>query len=165
MVEFEFTSDLGDFKLTPGSTILLFPMPGSYEIQETVPDGWDLVDADCTGPGTFSLSGSTLSLSLTSPGEVHCTFSNRERGLETPAPNRRPPNIGAGLSGLFAGQPTPLPTTVPAVVAPAAPAPIRPPNTGDGGLAQPDRGAQGLLVLAPVGSLVAAIALRRLYRA
>jgi hypothetical protein len=43
----------------------------------------------------------------------------------------RPPNIGAGLSGLFAGQPTPLPTTA----APAAPSPvIRPPSTGDAGL-------------------------------
>jgi hypothetical protein len=39
------------------------------------------------------------------------------------------PNIGAGLSGLFAGQPTPLPT------APVAPSQtIRPPSTGDGGL-------------------------------
>jgi hypothetical protein len=42
------------------------------------------------------------------------------------------PNIGAGLSGLFQGQPTPLPTTA----APAAPSPvIRPPSTGDAGLA------------------------------
>jgi hypothetical protein len=46
------------------------------------------------------------------------------------------PNIGAGLSGLFAGQPTPLPTA--AAPAPAVTAPsqgIRPPNTGDAGLA------------------------------
>jgi hypothetical protein len=47
----------------------------------------------------------------------------------------RPPNIGAGLSGLFAGQPTPLPTA-PAAVAPAATSPvITPPRTGDAGLA------------------------------
>jgi hypothetical protein len=42
-------------------------------------------------------------------------------------------NIGAGLSGLFAGPPTPLPTARPA----AATAPsqgIRPPSTGDAGL-------------------------------
>jgi hypothetical protein len=44
----------------------------------------------------------------------------------------RRPNIGAGLSGLFQGQPTPLPTAA----APAAPSPvIRPPSTGNAGLA------------------------------
>ena len=45
------------------------------------------------------------------------------------------PNIGAGLSGLFAGQPTALPTAVgpaPAAVAPSQT--IRPPSTGDAGL-------------------------------
>ncbi|HEX5139351.1 MAG TPA: hypothetical protein VFX19_00275 [Dehalococcoidia bacterium] len=46
------------------------------------------------------------------------------------------PNIGAGLSGLFAGsqaqkQPT---AVVPAAQAPAISTTIRPPNTGDGGL-------------------------------
>jgi hypothetical protein len=59
----------------------------------------------------------------------------------TPEPTEKPreriersvPNIGAGLSGLFAGQPTPLPTA--AAPAPAAPSQgIRPPNTGDAGL-------------------------------
>ena len=56
-----------------------------------------------------------------------------ERPRSTPTATR-PPNIGAGLSGLFQGQPTPLPTT-PSVSAPAATAPaITPPRTGDGGL-------------------------------
>jgi hypothetical protein len=45
----------------------------------------------------------------------------------------RAPNIGAGLSGLFQGQPTALPTA-PAPVATAPNQGIRPPNTGDGGL-------------------------------
>jgi len=49
----------------------------------------------------------------------------------TAAPSR--PNIAAGLSGLFAGQPTALPTApAPAAVAPSTT--IRPPSTGDGGL-------------------------------
>jgi len=43
------------------------------------------------------------------------------------------PNIGAGLSGLFAGQPTALPTA-PAPVAVAPSTTIRPPSTGDAGL-------------------------------
>jgi hypothetical protein len=46
----------------------------------------------------------------------------------------RRPNIGAGLSGLFQGQPTALPTApVPAAVAPASTT-IRPPSTGEVGL-------------------------------
>ena len=45
------------------------------------------------------------------------------------------PNIGAGLSGLFAGQPTALPTAVGPASAPVAPSQtIRPPSTGDAGL-------------------------------
>jgi hypothetical protein len=49
--------------------------------------------------------------------------------------DHRPPNIGAGLSGLFSGQPTPLPvpTTPPA----ASRAVISPPNTGEAGLKVP----------------------------
>jgi hypothetical protein len=48
---------------------------------------------------------------------------------------RSQPNIGAGLSGLFAGQPTPLPTAAAPAPAPAAlNQGIRPPNTGDAGL-------------------------------
>jgi len=62
----------------------------------------------------------------------------------TPRPRptaTRPPNISGGLSGLFTGQPTPLPQAVqpaaPAGGAPAATSPvaITPPRTGDGGLA------------------------------
>ena len=45
------------------------------------------------------------------------------------------PNIGAGLSGLFAGQPTALPTAVGPASAPLTPSQtIRPPSTGDAGL-------------------------------
>ncbi len=47
---------------------------------------------------------------------------------------QRPPSIGAGLSGLFQGQPTALPTApAPAAVAPASTT-IRPPSTGEAGL-------------------------------
>lgn len=53
--------------------------------------------------------------------------------VEEPRRNLRPPNIGAGLSGLFQGQPTPLPTaSAPAPNSPGTP--IRPPSTGDAAL-------------------------------
>ena len=55
-----------------------------------------------------------------------------EDTAEPARPSR--PNIGAGLSGLFAGQPTALPTApAPAAVAPTQTT-IRPPSTGDAGL-------------------------------
>jgi hypothetical protein len=67
-----------------------------------------------------------------------------------PAPEQRPrpPNIGAGLSGLFNGQPTPLPTAPSAVApAPAATSPvITPPRTGDGGLVGHGGGAAWAMV-------------------
>ena len=50
--------------------------------------------------------------------------------VKEPRQSARPPNIGAGLSGLFQGQPTPLPTT--SVLTPSAlTVQIRPPSTGD----------------------------------
>ena len=59
-----------------------------------------------------------------------CVGATKEWFLE---PSR--PNIGAGLSGLFAGQPTALPTApAPAAVAPASNPTIRPPSTGDAAL-------------------------------
>jgi len=60
-----------------------------------------------------------------------CVGATKEWFLE---PTTRP-NIGAGLSGLFAGQPTALPTAVGPASAPVAPSQtIRPPSTGNAGL-------------------------------
>lgn len=60
----------------------------------------------------------------------------------TPDPTSEPreriersvPNIGAGLSGLFNGQPTALPGAATAVAPAATSQTIRPPSTGDAGL-------------------------------
>ena len=72
------------------------------------------------------------------------------------------PNIGAGLSGLFQGQPTPLPTA-PSAVAPAATAPtISPPRTGDAGLA--DESSATLYGVAAAGFVLAVLSVRRLVR-
>lgn len=72
------------------------------------------------------------------------------------------PNIGAGLSGLFQGQPTPLPTA-PSAVAPAATAPtISPPRTGDAGLA--DESSAPLYGVVAAGFVLAVVSVHRLVR-
>ena len=100
--------------------------------------GWELVRIDCdynplyydvrTEGRTLIIlldQGSFDSVNNNGRHDIGCTFVNREVR----------PNLGAGLGGLFAGQPTPLPTARPAAVAPAATAPsISPPRTGDAGL-------------------------------
>ena len=77
------------------------------------------------------------------------------------APTQRP-NIGAGLSGLFQGQPTPLPTA-PSAVAPAATAPtISPPRTGEAGLA--DESGAPLYGVVAAGFVFAMLSAYRLVR-
>jgi len=109
-------------------------------VRERQEPGWDLVDIVCDyvddyyevrreGDGIMILRDRTSEDSAVQMGlrrDIRCTFVNREepRG-----------GLGAGLGGLFAGQPTPLPTARPAAAAPAATAPsISPPRTGDAGL-------------------------------
>ena len=100
---------------------------GEATITEIPTPGWELVDIDCEGTSDFGYEthGNTLEVyyfSGTPQSNLHCTFINREV--------RQPLNLG----GLFAGQPTPLPTAPPPV-APAATSPaITPPRTGDAGL-------------------------------
>ena len=74
------------------------------------------------------------------------------------------PNIGAGLSGLFQGQPTPLPTAPSAVApAPAATAPtISPPRTGDAGLA--DESNAPLYSIVAAGFVLTVLSVHRLVR-
>jgi hypothetical protein len=63
-------------------------------------------------------------IDITTEASVRYVAERRERSV---------PNIGAGLSGLFNGMPTPLPTAPSAAAATTSPV-IRPPNTGDGGV-------------------------------
>ena len=108
-------------------------------VRERQEPGWDLIDIVCDyvedyydvrreGDGIMILRDRSSEDSVFQPNgrrDIECTFVNREER----------PNLGAGLGGLFAGQPTPLPTARPAAVAPAATAPsISPPRTGDAGL-------------------------------
>jgi len=132
------TSELSDETqvLQAGEEIGLF-FDCEIRVTERPQAGWELMRIDCDyNPLYYDVrtEGRTLIILLdqtsfdsTSNGrnDIECTFVNREER----------PNLGAGLGGLFAGQPTPLPTARPAAVAPAATAPsISPPRTGDAGL-------------------------------
>jgi len=115
-----------------------------------LPDGWELVNIWCVLSGIdpsinldFEVIENGVEIELDNPGgpsaTVFCGFWNEldEDALATPTPpgDRRPPNIGTGLSGLFGSGPAPATPT--AVARPAAVAPaqvISPPRTGDGGL-------------------------------
>jgi hypothetical protein len=53
--------------------------PGSYQVSETVPAGWDLYDIQCSDANS-SGSGNTANFEVEAGEEVKCTFYNRERG-------------------------------------------------------------------------------------
>jgi hypothetical protein len=100
---------------------------GEARVTEVPVPGWQLIDIDCEGTLDFGyeIRGNSVEIYYLIGDEgsyLHCMFVNREV--------KQPLNLG----GLFAGQPTPLPTA-PSAVAPAATAPvITPPRTGEAGI-------------------------------
>jgi hypothetical protein len=104
-------------------------------VTEAPQAGWRLADVDCdfdSNVWDVSSVPNGVKIVLNPSGQdsetpfssIDCVFVNVR--LED-----RPLNLG----GLFAGQPTQLPTAPPAAVAPAATSPaITPPRTGDAGL-------------------------------
>ncbi len=132
-------SDDGEFtEVLGGGEEVAIEFGCGIRVIERQEPGWDLVDIVCDYfEGYFVVRRETNGIMILrdrssedsdsngSRNDIRCTFVNREER----------PNLGAGLSGLFAGQPTPLPTARPAAVAPAATAPsISPPRTGEAGL-------------------------------
>ena len=111
-------------------------------VRQRIPDREDLPEALLgfdlniqAEPCAIAGGAGELTTSAITPGEQPGTVDVTAEASVLYVAQVRRPNIGAGLSGLFAGQPTPLPTA-PGAVAPAATAPtISPPRTGDGGLA------------------------------
>jgi hypothetical protein len=129
---FDFTGGYEPFSLGDGESYYILSAPGVRQVTEVLPPTWQQTGFDCEG-GTITRSGTTATFNPSAGDFLRCTVSNAFR--DPRSQNREVPNIGAGLSGLFNGQPTPLPTA-PAAVAPAATSPvITPPRTGDGGLA------------------------------
>lgn len=77
---FDFTGDFGAFTVTGGaSTTFDDLVPGSYDVTETVPSGWELVQIDCVDPdggSDFDLGASTATVDLDAGESVTCTFTN-----------------------------------------------------------------------------------------
>jgi len=85
--DFDFTSDIpggASFSLdvdaddTLSASITFTDIPvGSYDLTESLPDGWVLDSARCSGGGdSGSLDGETLTMALGTDEDVTCTFSN-----------------------------------------------------------------------------------------
>ena len=86
-------------------------LPGTYAVTETLPAGWDLDSATCTGnvdPGNIN---------LTAGGSVTCTFTNSEEP-PTPTPTHTPTNTATATPTNTA---TATPTNTPTNTATATP--------------------------------------------
>ena len=93
-IDFAFTWTNGTFSLDDAvpddsdsitdTKVITDLLTGTYEITETVPSGWQLDDATCTGAGgSVSLNGETLSVALGAGEDVVCTFTNTKLGIIT----------------------------------------------------------------------------------
>ena len=78
-VEFDFTGDLGEsgsFKLDGGTKITFNDVAtGTYNVFETVKEGWNLIDVSCTDETVFNQS-SGVSIELSAGEDVTCVFFN-----------------------------------------------------------------------------------------
>ena len=100
---------------------------GEARVTEVPVQGWELVDIRCDGTSDFGWRREGNSI------EIYYLVGGPQSFLNCTCVNQRTQPLNLG--GLFAGQPTPLPTARPAAAAPAATAPsISPPRTGDAGL-------------------------------
>jgi len=121
--------------LSGGSQIAI-PFDCSIRVTEVPQSGWDLRDIRCDYDNEIyevryernsvliEANPGSLDGDINARFGITCTFVNQAQRSQL------------NLGGLFAGQPTALPTApAPAAVAPAAQAPsISPPRTGDAGL-------------------------------
>lgn len=77
---FDFTGDLGNFSLLHGEFNVETLPPGTYAVDETVPDGWQLDSAVCE-------DGSPVDAIELAAGEnVTCTFTNSQRAAPFSVP-------------------------------------------------------------------------------
>lgn len=76
-LKFEFESDFGSFSLAHGqSTTTVVEAPGSYDVSEIVPEGWNYPRISCTNQAEGD--DGEISISVEVDQEVTCTFTNSE---------------------------------------------------------------------------------------
>ena len=93
----------GTFNLQDGGTRTFSDVtPGSYDITESVPSGWDLDSITCVlptnGDSTVSVVKPTVTIDLAPTETVTCTFNNTKRGKiiveKQTVPNGLPDSFG-----------------------------------------------------------------------
>jgi hypothetical protein len=93
---FDYAGTLGTFTLVDSGgngNIITFVdlLPGTYDVTETVPTGWDLTGLICTDPsGGTSTSNGTATIGLAAGETVRCDYENTERGNVVIAKNAIP---------------------------------------------------------------------------
>jgi hypothetical protein len=90
----------GDGSGGAGSSGLVPVAPGtSYSVTETVPGGWSLLTASCTGTGTFNGTNAVSGIEVASGQTVTCTFENSQPPSitvsKTPTPGSLPETGGS----------------------------------------------------------------------
>jgi hypothetical protein len=67
---FDFVLNGEEFSLSDGQSYEAVLLPGKYSVSETVPEGWELTSAVCTGEESIS------DIDLSDGETVTCTFTN-----------------------------------------------------------------------------------------
>ena len=103
--QFEFAGDLGPFTLAGGDSVTFDTLlPGTYQLNEVLPAGWDLADITCADPDggtTVDPGAGTATIDVDDAETVTCTFLNTQQGSATIALETVPP--GAAQPFSFAG--------------------------------------------------------------
>jgi uncharacterized Zn-finger protein len=74
---FDFTLNSEAFTLADGESYVRSGLePGVYDVTETVPQGWELIDITCAG-GSVSVDMPNATIDLGANDDVVCTFTNR----------------------------------------------------------------------------------------
>lgn len=99
--EFGFTGDLGTFSLKHNESKSFIVAPGTFQVNETVPNGWTLDDADCDDAGS---SDPRTGVTVADGDDVTCTFSNsRDQGTiivkKETVPDEDPNTTEFGFTG------------------------------------------------------------------
>ena len=104
--QFGFAGDLGAFALTGGGSRTTSDLePGSYDITEALPAGWELTQITCVDPdggSVVNLATATATVDLDAGEQVTCTFRNTQQGSLTIVKQTVPQDSGGQQFG-FAG--------------------------------------------------------------